>query len=86
MANGSILVVGGENGSNGPPVPTLEILPPVGPVLFMDWLQRTDPYNLYPFLTVLPSGKIFVGYYNEARILDASTFATTVASAGDILP
>ncbi|SRR5258706_2178856 len=67
MANGSILVVGGEDGSNGPPVPSLEILPtPVGgPTwLHMDWLQRTDPNNLYPFLAVIPAG-IFVQYYNE---------------------
>lgn len=77
MANGSILVVGGENGSNGPAVPTLEILPQVGEVLTMEWLQRTDPYNLYPFLAVLPSGGIFVAYYNEARILNEVTFATT---------
>lgn len=77
MANGSILVVGGENGSNGPAVPTLEILPQVGPVLTMDWLQRTDPYNLYPFLAVLPSGGIFVAYYNEARILNEVDFSTT---------
>ena len=68
MANGSILVVGGEDGSNGPPVPSLEILPtPVGgPTwLHMDWLERTDPNNLYPFLAVLPGGGIFVQYYNE---------------------
>ena len=79
MANGSILVVGGEQGSNGPPVPTLEILPrtPGGPTtIFQDWLQRTDPNNLYPFLSVLPSGGIFVAYFNESRILDANTFAT----------
>ena len=80
MANGSILVVGGENGSNGPPVPSLEILPrtPGGDtVLTMDFLQRTDPNNLYPFLIVLPSGGILIIYYNEARILDERTFATT---------
>ena len=77
MANGSILVIGGEEGSNGAPVPTLEVLPKVGGVLTMDWLQRTDPYNLYPFLAVLPGGGIFVQYYNEARILDEGTFATT---------
>lgn len=77
MSNGSVLVVGGENGSNGPPVPTLEILPKVGGTVFCDWLQRTDPNNLYPFLITLPSGGIFVGYYNEARILDPVTFATT---------
>ncbi|KAF2761337.1 WSC-domain-containing protein [Pseudovirgaria hyperparasitica] len=76
MANGSILIVGGETGSNGPAVPTIEIVPRVGPVLTMDWLQRTDPLNLYPFLVVLPGGGIFVGYYNEARILDENTMAT----------
>lgn len=80
MANGSILVVGGESGSNGPPVPTLEILPnPIAgnSVMNLDFLNRTDPYNLYPFLAVLPSGGIFIAYYNEARILDERTFATT---------
>ncbi|EFW13530.1 copper radical oxidase [Coccidioides posadasii str. Silveira] len=76
MANGSILIVGGEEGSNGPPVPTLEILPRVGPALYMDWLERTDPNNLYPFLTPLPSGDIFAAYYNEARILDEKTSDT----------
>lgn len=80
MANGSILVVGGEQGSNGAPEPTLEILPTAagGPTfLTMDFLQRTDPNNLYPFLFVLPGGGVFIIYYNEARILDATTFATT---------
>ncbi|OCK77835.1 copper radical oxidase [Lepidopterella palustris CBS 459.81] len=76
MANGSILVVGGEQGSNGAPVPSLELLPKVGPVVYCDWLDRTDPYNLYPFLAVLPSGGIFVAYYNEARILDEVTLLT----------
>ncbi|THC88544.1 hypothetical protein EYZ11_012005 [Aspergillus tanneri] len=76
MTNGSVLVVGGENGSNGPPVPTLEILPRAGPVLYMDWLNRTDPNNLYPFMTPLPGGGIFVAYYNEARILNENTFTT----------
>jgi hypothetical protein len=76
LANGSILVVGGEEGSNGAPVPSLEILPKTGPVLFADWLLRTDPNNLYPFLAVLPSGRIFVAYYNEARILDKNTLDT----------
>ncbi|TCD64794.1 hypothetical protein EIP91_003605 [Steccherinum ochraceum] len=79
MTNGSVLVVGGEQGSNGAPEPTLEILPtPAGgqTFLFMDWLNRTDPNNLYPFLHNLPSGNIFVGYYNEARILNPKTFDT----------
>ena len=65
MANGSVLVVGGEHGSNGVAEPTLEILPkPAGgdTVMTLDWLQRTDPNNLYPFLYVLPNtGNIFVG-------------------------
>lgn len=79
MPNGSILVVGGETGSNGPPQPSLEILPkPLGgdTVITLDYLQRTDPNNLYPFLMVLPSGRFFIGYYNEARILDPVTFDT----------
>jgi hypothetical protein len=78
MANGSILVVGGEQGSNGAPTPSLEILPPVGDVVFCDWLERTDPNNLYPFLAVLPSGGVFVAYYNEARILDEVTLQTSL--------
>ena len=79
MANGSILIVGGETGSNGPTQPSLEILPnPVGGAyVTCDYLQRTDPYNLYPFLAVLPTGGILIAYYNEARILDPGTFATT---------
>ncbi|KAI6783787.1 putative glyoxal oxidase precursor [Emericellopsis cladophorae] len=77
MANGSILVVGGEEGSNGAPVPTLEILPFTGGApLYMEWLERTDPNNLYPYLAVLPSKGIFVSYWNEARILDENTFET----------
>lgn len=79
MPNGSILVVGGESGSNASPQPSLEILPaPPGgdTVVTLDYLQRTDPYNLYPFLLVLPSGRFFIGYYNEARVLDPVTFDT----------
>ncbi|KAI0246520.1 copper radical oxidase [Lactifluus subvellereus] len=79
MANGSVLVVGGEKGAGAPANPTLEVLPriPGGSTqIFLDWLSRTDPNNLYPFLHVLPSGLIFVGYYNKARLLDPVTFAT----------
>ncbi|TFK51378.1 copper radical oxidase [Heliocybe sulcata] len=79
MSNGSVLVVGGEAGSNGAPIPTLEILPRIpggDTTIYLDYLNRTDPNNLYPFLFVLPSGNIFIGYYNEARILDPVTFAT----------
>lgn len=71
MSNGSILVMGGEEGSNGAPVPSLEVLPsPSGNIQYCDYLERTDPNNLYPFLAVMPSGNIFVAYYNEAKLLD----------------
>ena len=78
MVNGSILVVGGEDGSNGLPVPNLEVIPKPagGSLVYCDWLKRTDPNNLYPFLVVLPTGDIFAGYYNEARILSETTFQT----------
>ncbi|KAF2730707.1 copper radical oxidase-like protein [Polyplosphaeria fusca] len=76
MVNGSILIVGGQSGSNGPPVPNLELLPKAGGLVELDFLRRTDPFNLYPFLVVLPTGGIFIAYYNEARIMNEATFAT----------
>ena len=77
MANGSILVMGGETGQNADEQPNLELLPRSGGGVLVNlpFLQRTAPFNLYPFLFVLPSG-IFVLYYNEAVILDEKTFAT----------
>lgn len=76
MANGSILVVGGEQDNNGAEQPNLEILPRTGGgTVNLDFLARTAPFNLYPYLMVMPSG-IFILYYNEARILDEKTFAT----------
>ena len=87
MANGSILVVGGEINNNGDENPTLEILPPTGPpdasqpngyantTVYLDFLDETWPFNLYPFVTVVPSG-IFIAYWNQARILDEKTFQT----------
>jgi hypothetical protein len=77
MANGSILVVGGEISANAAQQPNLEILPPTGGgVIFLEFLNRTQPNNLYPFLAIMPSGGIFIQYYNEARILDPVTFDT----------
>lgn len=78
LVNGSVLVIGGEIGSNSAATPTLEILPapPGGYSKYLDWLERTDPNNLYPFLWILPSGGIFIIYWNEARILDEKTFDT----------
>jgi hypothetical protein len=65
LPNGSILVIGGETGSNASPQPNLELLPAPGnnTVVDLDWLNRTDPNNLYPFVMVLPSGRIFVGRF-----------------------
>jgi hypothetical protein len=87
MPNGSILIIGGEIGSNDAEQPTLEILPATGvpevgtisgysnTTVYLDFLQETAPFNLYPFVTVVPSG-IFIAYYNQARILDEGTFET----------
>ncbi|THU84313.1 hypothetical protein K435DRAFT_806814, partial [Dendrothele bispora CBS 962.96] len=85
-----VLVISGKISSNDKPEPNLEILPkPVGvdTVVNLDWLLRTDPNNLYPFVTALPSGNVFVDmhcytlsfvgtYYNEARILNPTAFDT----------
>lgn len=76
MSNGSILVVGGQDGSNGKPIPSLELLPRAGGTMYLDYLARTDPNNLYPYLAVMPSGGIFISYFNEARILDPITLQT----------
>lgn len=76
LANGSVLVIGGEIGNNDIAEPTAEILPPNGSgTVYLDFLQRTWPDNLYPFVAVLPSG-IFIAYLNEARILNANSLAT----------
>jgi hypothetical protein len=73
MTNGSILVVGGQ--SNNAEQPTLELLPATGGTVYLDFIDRTALYNLYPFACVLPSG-IFIACYDEARILDEKTFGT----------
>jgi hypothetical protein len=81
MSNGSVLVTGGEVGSNSAANPTLEILPapPGGYVKYLDWLNRTNPNNLYPFMFVMPkTGAIFAAYYNEARLLDPGTLDTSL--------
>ena len=73
LANGSVLVMGGETGSNAPPNPTCEVLPRIpggDTMVYLDWLNRTDPNNLYPFLNVLPSGKIFAGEFQRTDFLD----------------
>ncbi len=74
LSNGSVLVVGGEIGPNAAINPTLEIIPriPGGQTqVHLDYLQRTAPNNLYPYLHVLPSGRIFIG---EFETTDFSNF------------
>jgi hypothetical protein len=74
--------MGGETGANAPANPTLEILPRIpggNTLLFLDWLTRTDPNNLYPFLHVLPSGRIFVGEFDTT---DLSTCFTEAHEQG----
>lgn len=75
------MVIGGETGSNAAPQPNMEILPkPAGgdTTVPLDWLARTDPNNLYPFVIILPSQNVFVAYFNEARILNPVTFDTII--------
>jgi hypothetical protein len=77
LANGSILTIGGQDTAQNIPQANLEVLPkPVGgdTVVNLPWLNI--PNALYPFVTILPSKRIFVGYYNKASILDPATFAT----------
>lgn len=81
--------IGGEISENDVQQPTLELLPATGvpdgstysgysnTTVYLDFLARTAPDNLYPFVSVLPSGGIFVGYYNEARIISEVNFETT---------
>ena len=72
LPNGSILVIGGETGSNASPQPNLEILPkPAGgdTVVNLDFLDRTDPNNLYPFVIVLPSSNLFVGKFENMLVV-----------------
>ncbi|KAF8500811.1 copper radical oxidase [Russula emetica] len=79
MSNGSVLVMGGEAGAGGAADSTVEIVPQIpggSTKVSLDFLERTSPNNLYPFVNILPSGRIFVGYYNEARLLDPVSFAT----------
>ncbi|KAI0968234.1 copper radical oxidase [Xylaria arbuscula] len=80
LSNGSILVMQGEDGSDGPIVPTLEILPrPAGVTnsTYIDYLENVEKINSYPFMAILPSGNIFFSQYNEARLISQKDFTTT---------
>ncbi|PPQ94537.1 LOW QUALITY PROTEIN: hypothetical protein CVT25_012631 [Psilocybe cyanescens] len=67
--------MGGEIGSNSAPQPNLEILPkPAGAdtVINLDFLLKADPNNLYPFVIVLPSTKLFVVLAGRTYPLEGS--------------
>jgi hypothetical protein len=79
LSNGSILIVGGTDTNSGNAQPNLEVLPRIpggDTTVYLQWLADTHPFNLYPFLFVLPSGNVFTVYYNQARILDKNNFGT----------
>ena len=76
MSNGSILVMGGEAGASGAADPTVEIVPriPGGSTkVSLDFLEQTDPNNLYPFVNILPSGRIFVGEFERTDFFNLVT-------------
>ena len=84
MSNGSILVMGGEAGAGGAADSTVEIVPriPGGDTrVTLDFLQRTSPNNLYPFVNILPSGRIFVGGFERT---DLSDFVINIAISGRV--
>lgn len=79
MSNGSILIMAGEDGSDGPMVPSCEVLPhPPGvtAATYLDYLENVEKINSYPFVAVLPSGNMFFAQYNEARIISQVDFST----------
>lgn len=83
LANGSIFIIGGEDGSDGPMVPSAEVLPRPAGVTAATHLSYLDPavntdlkVNSYPFAAVLPSGDIFFSQYNEARVISHVDFST----------
>jgi len=82
MSNGSVLVMGGVVGAGGAADPTVEIVPriPGGSTkVSLDFLQRTSPNNLYPFVYILPSGRIFVGEFERT---DYSSFVIDTHGQG----
>ena len=71
MSNGSVLVMGGLVGVNLASDPTVEIVPriPGGSTkVSLDFLEQASLNNLYPFLHILPSGRIFVGEFERTDL------------------
>jgi hypothetical protein len=60
----------------------------------LDWLNRTDPNNLYPFVFVLPSGNLFVGgfiiftfrFQLNLCVLQFTTMRPASSTQGPLIP
>ena len=68
LSNGSIILVGGEQYNSGPAQANLEVIPRIpggSTVLPLEWLLRTEPNNLYPFLLVLPSRNVLASQFGS---------------------
>jgi hypothetical protein len=66
LANGSVLLMGGEVYNSGPAQANLEIIPRIpggDTTVYLEWLQSTAPNNLYPFLFVLPSLRVLASQF-----------------------
>jgi hypothetical protein len=58
--------MGGEDTNSGNEQPNLEILPRIpggDTTVYLPFLDETYPFNLYPFLFVLPSSNVFCGQF-----------------------
>lgn len=76
LSNGSILIMGGTDTNSGNTQPNLEVLPRIpggDTTIYLDFLAQTHPFNLYPFLFILPSGNVFVGQFFSPRIIRVCT-------------
>ena len=76
LANGRILLVGGETGSNAPPS-SLEILSVTGTNLFISTSPLVRTRIICTLSLQSPCEGVLIVYYNEVRILDTVTFETT---------
>ncbi|RUS16378.1 glyoxal oxidase N-terminus-domain-containing protein [Endogone sp. FLAS-F59071] len=81
LPDGTLFIIGGS--SKGTSVnreeintPTYEFWPSRGSPVFMQFLVDTMPYNLYPFVHLLPSGHLFIFASRSSIIFDPVTGET----------
>ena len=86
LSNGSVLVASGSLNGGDPvdPVnnnPTFEILDPDGVSRFgsiaMPLLVKAQPYHMYPFLHLLPTGDLFVFASKSCELFSVTDLKTT---------